>query len=243
MRNILVGAAALAGIALAGPADAASITYHATLTPLNGSGVNGTAQLVLDSVANTLSVHIQASGMEPNMVHPQHIHGRFDHNVPGPGTGGMLLDSSVPTLAQDTDHDGFIELDEGHATYGHVIVSLTSPPGGALSGFPVAAADGTIDFTQLYDLTDPTTFAGGFNVNDLLPLDLREIVLHGMSVPAGVGAGTPGEVDGTAGYKAVLPVAAGEIAVVPLPAAGWMLLSAIAGLGAFGRNSARRRAA
>lgn len=236
MRNILMGAAALAGVALATPADAATISYHATLTPLNGSGVNGTAQLVLDSSANTLSVHIQASGLEPNMVHPQHIHGQLD-------SGGMPIDSTAPTLAQDTDHDGFIELDEGHATYGPVIVPLTSPPGGALSGFPVAAADGTIDFTQVYDLTDSTTFAGGFNVNELLPLDLREIVLHGLSVPAGVGSGTPGEVDGTAGYKAVLPVAAGEIAVVPLPAAGWMLLSAIAGLGVFGRNSARRREA
>ena len=39
---------------------------------------------------------------------------------------------------------------------------------------------------------------------------LRELVIHGLTVPEGAGAGTPGEVDGTAGYKLVLPVASGE---------------------------------
>ena len=40
-------------------------------------------------------------------------------------------------------------------------------------------------------------------------LQLREIIIHGLTVPAtGI---APGEVDGTAGYKVVLPVAGGEI--------------------------------
>jgi hypothetical protein len=42
---------------------------------------------------------------------------------------------------------------------------------------------------------------------------MRHIVIHGRSVGA-VGAGTPGEVDGTAGYKTVLPVLCGEITPV-----------------------------
>jgi hypothetical protein len=46
-----------------------------------------------------------------------------------------------------------------------------------------------------------------------LPLQMRHIVIHGRSVGA-VGAGTPGEVDGTAGYKTVLPVLCGEITPV-----------------------------
>jgi hypothetical protein len=50
-----------------------------------------------------------------------------------------------------------------------------------------------------------------------IPLDLREIVIHGLELPHdGSGLGAPGspppdEADGTAGYKIVLPVAAGEI--------------------------------
>jgi hypothetical protein len=35
--------------------------------------------------------------------------------------------------------------------------------------------------------------------------------LHGLTVLEGHGRGTEGEVDGTAGYKGVLPIAAGEI--------------------------------
>ena len=42
------------------------------------------------------------------------------------------------------------------------------------------------------------------------PLNKRHIVIHGMSVGT-VGAGTPGEVNGQAGYKTVLPVLCGEI--------------------------------
>jgi hypothetical protein len=44
-----------------------------------------------------------------------------------------------------------------------------------------------------------------------LPLELRHIVIHGKTVPAGPGSGTPGEVDGTNGYLTVLPVLCGEI--------------------------------
>ena len=47
-------------------------------------------------------------------------------------------------------------------------------------------------------------------IGDGTELELREIVIHGLTVPA-VGSGTPGEVDGTAGYKVVVPVAGGEI--------------------------------
>lgn len=43
-----------------------------------------------------------------------------------------------------------------------------------------------------------------------MPLQMRPIVIHGMSVGP-VGAGTPGEVNGEAGYKVVLPVLCGEI--------------------------------
>ena len=51
-----------------------------------------------------------------------------------------------------------------------------------------------------------------------IPLDLREIVIHGLTLPNSLGLGgtnensiAPNEADGTPGYKAVLPVAAGEI--------------------------------
>lgn len=241
MRKTIVGATGVAAIlALSGPAGAAHVNYFvAKLSPLSGSGVSGVASLALNTTDQLLSVHIRASGLEPGMLHVQHIHGAFDG-------AGNPIDSTSPTLAQDLDGDGFIELLEGLTTYGPIIVPLSSPPGGALADFPIAA-DGTIDFSQTYDLTDPATFAANpttmvkFTADDLMSLSFREIVLHGMSVDAGFGAGTTGEIDGTAGYKAVLPVASGEITAVPLPAAAWLLAAALGGMGLLRGASARPR--
>ncbi len=47
-----------------------------------------------------------------------------------------------------------------------------------------------------------------------MPFELREYVIHGLTVDGSKGAGTPGEVDGTAGYKLVLPVASAEFEAV-----------------------------
>ena len=60
--------------------------------------------------------------------------------------------------------------------------------------YPIATAAGTIMFSSVYAVTP-----------GLLPLDIRAIELHGLTVPA-VGQGTPFEVNGAPGYKAVLPV-------------------------------------
>ncbi len=189
-------------------AEGGQILYVADLGPLNDSGVSGTAFLTIDD--DTLATRIVADGLEPDMVHPQHIHGRFADTEDGPGTG-QPIDSVSPTLLTDDDNDGFIELEEGLDTYGPIIVPLTSPPGGELSGFPTAP-DGTIFFEEIYDLSDEAVFADGFSADGLTPLDLREIVLHGDFVPAGAGEGTPGEVNGgPEEYVPVLPVASGEI--------------------------------
>lgn len=238
----------IAGLAVAMPAAAVAvpITYQATLTPLSGFDVSGTATLVLRQDDNALDVTINASGLVPNAPHPQHIHGRFN-------SAGEPIDSFSPTLAQDDDDDGFIELLEGAETYGPIIVPLTSPPGGDVAGFPTAP-DGTITFTQTYDLLADATYAAGFDVNDLLPLDLREIVLHGGFAPPGPGAegiptvpGSQTAETGTPVYIAALPVASGVIELqqvngVPEPATIWLLLIGFAAtaLGLRGRSQAFR---
>ena len=178
--------------------------YTTTFTTLNGSGVTGEAIVSYDIETRSITVAISAAGLEPNMVHVQHIHGFPD------GTN-----ATTPTLAQDDDGDGFVELAEGQDTYGPILLNLTTnhengsggdnghDHSGDLTGFPTAP-DGTIYFLETYQLP-----AGMLPVPPLL--DLREIVLHGLTVAPGIGAGTPGEVDGSGGYELVLPVASGEL--------------------------------
>lgn len=180
---------------LATSAHAVPMQYTGEFTALNGSGVTGSATLTLDDTL--LRVQINASGLEPGMTHPQHIHGRVDDS-------GNPLDSTTPTSAVDSDGDGFIELLEGAVTYGPVLVALTP--------FPTAPT-GTIAYDQTFDLTDSAVFEAGFDIDSLLPLGLREIVLHGMTLEAGQGS-NGGEADGTAGYKATLPVASAELSEV-----------------------------
>lgn len=231
VRVVLAAAAAL--LWAAAPAQALMM-FTSDLKPLNDSGVSGTARLTLDK--NELTVRIEARGLEPDRPHPQHIHGLI-------APTGHPVQSTLPTAANDADGDGFIEVAEGLPAYGPIILPLTSPPGGATADFPTASG-GIVNFEQIYQLPDLGIYADDFSVAELLPLSWREIVLHGMTVDGTAGAGTPGEVDGTAGYKAALPVAAGLItpvsgdgaAVIPEPAT--LLLT---GLGMAGAALASRR--
>lgn len=231
IRYTLKGIAFTLVLAAPALATAAPVAYTAKLTPLNGSGVSGRAALTLDR--NYLTVKIHATGLEADSLHPQHIHGRFSG-----GTSGTPIDSVSPTLANDTDGDGFIEVAEGGAAYGPIILPLSSPPAtsGATQVFPTAPG-GVINFRETYDLTKNELFFDpvnklDFKGSDVLPLDLREIVLHGLTLGDGDGA-NGGEANGLAGYKAVLPVASGEIRVVPLPAGIVLLGTALFGLFGF----------
>jgi len=127
-------------------------TYTAEISSLNNSGVTGTATLILDG--DQLTVHIMASGLEPGMVHPQHIHGFPDKNK----------NATCPPMWADKDGDGLVELGEGLPFYGPVMLPLEPFP---------TAPDGTINYTRTFDISDNLS---------LLPLQNDVIVLHGMTV-------------------------------------------------------------
>jgi hypothetical protein len=175
-----------------------------TFTALNNSGVTGYAELARSG--DSLTVRIAADGLDPNQAHIQHIHGRIAED-------GTAVDSNTPGAASDVDGDGFVELAEGLPQYGPILLNLSTPQGAGLDGFPTAP-DGKIRYEQTFDLTSMAGFGMGIDAANLFPLDLREMVIHGLTVDGSAGAGTPGEIDGTAGYKLVLPVASGEIIAV-----------------------------
>lgn len=203
--RIVVSGAATGLISFAAPA-AAEETYKAPIRMLNHSRVIGQAELVLSDDKSHLTVRIDATGLEPGQQHVGHIHGLVVGN-------NMPANSHLPSRAQDTDNDKYVELAEGAVTYGPILITLgtdVATPGGDLD----PDHDGNIHYQQTFNLEDSSIYGAGFNkqsvIGDGTELELREIVIHGLTVPA-VGSGTPGEVDGTAGYKVVLPVAGGEI--------------------------------
>lgn len=199
--------------------------YVTEFTALNNSGVQGHAILLLDETTQTLKVSIEAEGLEPNQVHPQHIHGFADDH-----------DARTPTIAQDQDGDGFVELLEGLQTYGPVQLNLTLNPENSVHDhgtdghdhtdqavFPTADANGDLHYTETFhfDLDDLNARA---IFDDITPLEAKEIVLHGLTLREGQGRDAMGvmdEADGTAGYKAILPIASGELQEVDAP--HWLL--------------------
>lgn len=193
-------------------AQAGTQVFHADLNALNNSGVAGDVTLLLDQRNMALTVDVEAKGLEPGQVHIMHIHGFTD------GT-----DSRSPTIAQDADHDGFVELGEGATIYGPILLNLSLNPDdsahdhgtaghdhSADAMFPTVGADGMLHYRETFQFNAADANAQAV-FGSLQPLDLKEVVIHGETVAAGSGAGTGGEVDGSGGYKAVLPVTSGEI--------------------------------
>lgn len=202
LKSALASAVAAVGLAAAGPAlgQPQAQTFSADLQQLNDSGVEGKVNIRLLK-DRFLKITINATGLEMDALHVGHIHGTFDGS-------DNPTDAMCPTLSDDADGDGFIELGEGVPQYGPIIIPLGPPP---LGEDLDPDGDGTIEYEMTFDLMDSSIFGEGFSKADVMPLTFREIVLHGLTVPPGPGEGTDGEVDGTNGYLAVLPVACGGI--------------------------------
>lgn len=146
--------------------------YSAALDSLNNSGVDGQATVYWRQ--GTTTVHIYAEGLEPGQSHLQHIHG-FE---------GVTTDAVCPPPTAAGD-DGILSLADGLPYYGPIMLPLDLSDG----SFPMPNACNEEHYMR--------TFSGQ---EALLPLRLRTVVLHGMTI-----GGT---------YDATLPVACGEFEYV-----------------------------
>ncbi len=175
----LVVLVAVFALGIAGTASARGVVrgYRAALTELNGSGVTG--MVAITKLPGQLKVSVWAYGLVPQKQHAQHIHGFAD------GTPAVL-----PGDAADTDHDGFVQLDEAVKYTGPVLLALTPYPKANPMRFYV--------FTTVYQ---------GSALTQLDPfgtdLTRRVVMVHGGYWQ------TP--YYGLRKYDALLPVAAGKI--------------------------------
>lgn len=153
LRVLRIAVLAVACLALTQAAQAQAgqkqKTYHANLTALNGSGVSGTADLVLNG--NQLQVRIDLHGETPGKTHPQHIH------------GVKVAEGSArcPTAAADHNGDGVLDHEEAESLTGGVVLPLQP--------FPVASSGGDVHFEHTYTV----------NPLDVGPLASRVIMIHG----------------------------------------------------------------
>ncbi len=146
--------------------------FMADLDALNDSGVSGHATLTLKG--NKLTVKIKAEGLQADSLHPQHIHGLENNQM-----------ASCPPASADMNGNGLVEIGEGLPFYGPVLFPLTP--------LPNASKHGRIHYEHTFTLGEGETISK----EDLMKLENRVIVLHGMIV------------DGK--YMASLPVACGKI--------------------------------
>ena len=173
-KTRIAAAAALAAALSTGAAASASAhsdapgrsenraqVFRAELTELNDSGARGDAKLRLKG--NQLTIRIRATGLAPNLVHAQHIHGVGNSECPPPSAAGP---------------DGVLSTADGLPFYGPIVSSLTtrgdtSPAAGLdIEVMPVADSNGRVDYRRT--ITVPNQVAAN--------LEAFQIVQHGVDL-------------------------------------------------------------
>jgi hypothetical protein len=94
------------------PSNNAAQHFTTTLTALNSSGVSGSGTLLLNN--NKLMVNLSLTGLDSGQSHEVSIRGMSSGN------------STCPTSAADTNHDGTVSLSEAQPSVGNTLVALTS---------------------------------------------------------------------------------------------------------------------
>lgn len=206
MRMKLVASLAAACALSVGSASAgaeSTVTYLATLQPMNTSvtGTQTTGQARFTVTGDTLTIDVSVKGAPPNTVHWQHFHGFKDNR-----------DATCPTASADTNHDGIVDLIETGPTSGTTMVPFDNDPAAmdvAHGTYPKAAADGSYEYHATVSVKAlEAAFAKAFGDQEL-DLDRRVVFIHGVpadtKLPASVASLGP------IPAQVTLPIACGKI--------------------------------
>ena len=206
MKRLLTTTAVTFGLALAIAAPASAHegdtqVLQADITEQNSSGASATATVTLHG--SEMTVEIDGKGYTPGEApHAQHIHGVIGESA------------TCPTEAQDTNGDGIVTTTEGAATYGPILVSLTTEgemtPDDALAvdRMPVADANGNLSYERTFDV-DPQVAKN---------IDALHIVQHGVDFnDSGAYDGDrKSDLDETLPAEATDPASCGELVAMPM---------------------------
>ena len=192
--------------------------YEANLHPLNAAAQQGQDPDAADGARGvargkaTFSIRngevvamVSAEGLEPGMIHPQHIHSA----------------AACPPASADVNNDGYVDVIEGVPFYGPILIPLDSDLGSQATGsFPTATgirgifeyAASTQLATLLADLNaaDPNPTDAVIKLNGApLALETRHVVLHGVDAATPLPS-TVASLPGLPAYL-TLPGACGEV--------------------------------
>lgn len=178
--------------------------YRAEIQSLNGDKLgihpSGEADFTIDN--DTLTVEITMNQTSPNTQHWMHFHGFPDGR-----------DAKPATIAQDVNHDGYVDLPETEPVSGTTMVPFNDKPAEMnipTDTYPVSDADGHFHYEKQVSLKDiQKKFKETFN-DDELHLEKRVIYIHG--IPESVDL--PDTVQGSVMHydpHTTLPIATGKI--------------------------------
>ncbi len=179
--------------------------YRAEIKPLNaekiGTAAHGSVEFIKEG--ESLQIKLEMFDTPANIQHWEHFHGFPDGK-----------EANLPTLAQDSNGDGWIDLPETESVSGTTMVPLDNAPHQMNipnDNYPVADAKGYYSYEKTVPLKAlQERFKEVFGTDDL-QLEKRVVYIHGvpqsLKIPDTVG----GKLTEVYDQYVTLPIAAGKI--------------------------------
>lgn len=208
ISTLLLGLVATPGPGTpAGSTSGESVTYEAELMPINSEINEGdaTGEATFTVSGDELTISLTVNGVSPDIQHLQHFHG-----FPDSDDAAMC-----PTMDDDTNGDGVVDILETAPAAGTTMVPFTDDPVSMEvfgATYPTADAEGSYTYEHTVSLSELESAMGEQFPGQELNLENRVVFIH--TVPET--AELPDTVESKGGAPAyeTVPVACGEIRLV-----------------------------
>lgn len=184
------------------PDETDAAVFDGALQPLNAQPVTGSAEVAVDESDDLFSADVDVFGAAPSISHAQHVH----------------ADAVCPSMADDANGDGFVDVVEGLPSYGGILTALDDDLSEqAPNTFPSADAAGEFNYDRTASLDAVVSAVRGEDEDIFVELGpsedfapaTRTVVVHGVDPSTEL----PETVQSIAGLPAhaTLPVACAEL--------------------------------